>query len=77
MEVWRWRPTARRNAQEMLTIKSDDVMGRVKTRRGDRQGRADHRGGRRSPSVLIKEQALGLTSRCNEQGESVRPAPTR
>ncbi len=75
MEVWALEAYgAAHTLQEMLTIKSDDVMGRVKTYEAIVKGEpVTEAGVPESFSVLIKElQALGLSVEVfNESGESV------
>ena len=75
MEVWALEAYgAAHTLQEMLTIKSDDVMGRVKTYEAIVKGEpVTEAGVPESFSVLIKElQALGLSVEVfNEAGESV------
>jgi len=76
MEVWALEAYgAAHTLQEMLTIKSDDVMGRVKTYEAIVKGEPiTEVGVPESFSVLIKElQALGLNVEVfNERGESVQ-----
>ena len=63
MEVWALQAYgAAYTLQEMLTVKSDDVVGRHQGLRGDRQGRRHVRGGHpESFNVLVKEmRSLGL-----------------
>jgi DNA-directed RNA polymerase subunit beta len=76
MEVWALEAYgAAHTLQEMLTIKSDDVTGRVKTYEAIVKGEPiTETGVPESFSVLIKElQALGLSVEVfNEHGESVK-----
>ncbi|GAG44887.1 unnamed protein product, partial [marine sediment metagenome] len=75
MEVWALEAYgAAYTLQEMLTIKSDDVIGRVKTYEAIVKGEpVTEAGVPESFSVLIKElQALGLSVEVfNENGETV------
>ncbi|TEU15577.1 MAG: DNA-directed RNA polymerase subunit beta [Anaerolineales bacterium] len=75
MEVWALEAYgAAYTLQEMLTIKSDDVIGRVKTYEAIVKGEPVREAGvPESFSVLIKElQALGLSVEVfNENGETV------
>jgi len=76
MEVWALEAYgAAHTLQEMLTIKSDDVTGRVKTYEAIVKGEPiTETGVPESFSVLIKElQALGLSVEVfDEHGESVK-----
>lgn len=76
MEVWALEAYgAAHTLQEMLTIKSDDVTGRVKTYEAIVKGAPiTETGIPESFRVLIKElQALGLSVEvCNEKGEHVQ-----
>jgi len=76
MEVWALEAYgAAHTLQEMLTIKSDDVTGRVKTYEAIVKGEPiTETGVPESFSVLIKElQALGLSVEVfNDQGKSVK-----
>ncbi len=78
MEVWALEAYgAAHTLQEMLTIKSDDVTGRVKTYEAIVKGEpVTEAGVPESFSVLIKElQALGLSVEVfDETGESVQLA---
>ena len=78
MEVWALEAYGSAyTLQEILTIKSDDVMGRVKIMRGDCEG-ASRSWSRDSESfkILVKElQSLGLqVSVESDKGEAIRPA---
>jgi DNA-directed RNA polymerase subunit beta len=76
MEVWALEAYgAAHTLQEMLTIKSDDVIGRVKTYEAIVKGQSITESGiPESFRVLIKElQALGLSVEvCDENGERVQ-----
>jgi DNA-directed RNA polymerase subunit beta len=76
MEVWALEAYgAAYTLQEMLTIKSDDVTGRVKTYEAIVKGEpVTESGVPESFRVLIKElQSLGLSVEvCNENGERVQ-----
>ena len=67
MEVWALEGFGAANIlQEILTIKSDDVTGRAKASRGDRQGRqpaqAGHSGGDERPAArAARSGAFGQT----------------
>jgi len=76
MEVWALEAYgAAHTLQEMLTVKSDDVQGRVKTYEAIVKGEAvDEPGVPASFRVLVKElQSLGLAVEAiSEEGEIVR-----
>ena len=80
MEVWALEAySAAHNLQEMLTVKSDDVVGRVKTYEAIVKGDdVVQPGVPESFHVLLKElQSLGLAVELlNEEEEQVAPVPT-
>ena len=80
MEVWALEAySAAHNLQEMLTVKSDDVVGRVKTYEAIVKGDdVVEPGIPESFHVLLKElQSLGLAVELlNEEEEEAAPSPT-
>ena len=77
MEVWALEAySAAHNLQEVLTIKSDDVTGRVNTYESIVKGHAISQPGvPESFNVLLKElQSLGLNVQLEEEGEQEDPS---
>ncbi len=77
MEVWALEAySAAHNLQEVLTIKSDDVAGRVNTYESIVKGHAISQPGvPESFNVLLKElQSLGLNVQLEEEGEQEDPS---
>ena len=77
MEVWALEAySAAHNLQEVLTIKSDDVTGRVNTYESIVKGHAISQPGvPESFNVLLKElQSLGLNVQLEEEGEQEEPS---
>ena len=75
MEVWALEAYgAAHILQEMLTVKSDDVVGPRQDLRGDRQGRGDREAGvPESFKVLVKElRSLGLSVEVHQRGRRGR-----